>query len=110
VSTFPKNWIADCGDPFMGNKFRTRAFYFKYVEKWFCRKADFLSVPIEGAIQAYYPEFKEKIKVIPQGFNFKDFAIPESVPNNPLPTFIYAGTFYPGLRDPTSFLEYLATL
>ncbi|MFC4871568.1 glycosyltransferase [Negadavirga shengliensis] len=69
-----KTWVADCGDPYMGHKNDTfrRPFYFKWVEKWFCRKADFISVPFPGAKEAYYPEFREKIRVIPQGFSFPE--------------------------------------
>ena len=68
-----KKWIADCGDPFMGAKLETfrKPFYFKYFEKDFCRKADYITVPAEGAKKAYYSEFLGKIRVIPQGFNFK---------------------------------------
>ena len=101
-------WVADCGDPYMGresNSFKP-AFYFRYVEKWFCKKADWLTVPTNSSIQAYYPEFREKIKVIPQGFNFDDYQFPISAKNNK-PVFAYAGNFIPGLRDPTEFLAFL---
>src|SRR5690606_32097250 len=61
-----KTWVADCGDPYMGNTFsEKKAFYFKYVEKWFCKKVDYLTVPIDEAKQAYYPEFFKKIVTIP---------------------------------------------
>lgn len=55
-------WIADCGDPYMGDILDTfrKPFYFKYIEMWFSRKADFLTIPIEGAIDGYYPEFHRK--------------------------------------------------
>jgi len=109
---FPKIWIADCGDPYMGNAIRKHPpyFYFKYIEKGFCRMADFISVPFEGAIDAYYPEFHEKIKVIPQGFEFDQSNYNNEPPKNLIPTFAYAGTFIKGYRDPTMFLEYLATI
>lgn len=103
-------WAADCGDPFMGQE--TDSFqklsYFKYVEKWFCRKADFITIPIAEAKSAYYPEFNEKIRVIPQGFNFEESAPTNISYNpNPVPTFAYAGGLMPGSRDPRSFLEHL---
>ena len=65
-------WIADCGDPFMGSETDTfkKLFYFEYIERFFCKKADYITVPFEGAIDSYYKEFKNKIKVIPQGFKF----------------------------------------
>src|SRR5690554_4723211 len=103
-------WIADCGDPYMGNPFNKRAFYFKYVEKWFCRKADYITIPIEEAKEAYYPEFIEKIRVIPQGFRFDEVSLNDNFQGNPYPTFIYAGVFYPILRDPRPLLNYLVSL
>ena len=109
---FPHVWVADCGDPYMGN-FVSNAkpfFYFKYIEKWFCKHADYLSVPIKKAQDGYYKEFHSKIKVIPQGFRF-DLKRPEVDDQmNPIPTFAYAGTFYSKFRDPTRFLDYLCTL
>lgn len=105
-----KRWVADCGDPYMGQETDSfnKPFYFKYPEKNFCRKADVITVPIEEAKRGYYPEFREKIRVIPQGFNFE-----ESAPDtngytpNPLPTFAYAGGLMPGSRDPSLFLDHL---
>lgn len=103
-------WVADCGDPYMGNPFSKKLFYFKYVEKWFCNKADFISIPTRQAIQGYYPEFHEKIEIIPQGFNFSDVKVSENNKPNRVITFIYAGNFYAGLRDPRPLLDYLASL
>jgi hypothetical protein len=87
-----KTWVADCGDPFMGYENDTfkPAFYFKFVEKWFCKKADFITVPVETAIPAYYPEFHDKIKVISKGCNFEDVDTAEKE-NNEIPCFAYAG-------------------
>jgi len=104
-----KVWIADCGDPYMGevtDSFR-KPFYFKYVEKWFCNKADYITIPIESARKAYYKEFHNKIHVIPQGFSFKEIPQGFSKHVNPIPTFAYAGNFIPGVRDPKLFIEYL---
>ncbi|WP_339839793.1 hypothetical protein [uncultured Maribacter sp.] len=109
---FPKVWVADCGDPYMGNEFHKPNFYFKYVEKWFCRKVDFITIPVKGAISAYYPEFYSKIKIIPQGFNFEKTRalLKKGNAENKIITFAYAGAFYPGIRDPRLFLEYLSKL
>lgn len=107
---FPKTWIADCGDPYMGSAFTSPPFYFKYVEKWFSKKADYLTVPIYEAKEGYYKEFHNKIKIIPQGFKFDKPIIPTKPPINKIPTFIYAGTFIKNGRDPGLFLEYLATI
>ena len=103
-------WVADCGDPFMGDvldSFR-KPFYFAYLEKWFCRKANYISIPVESARPAYYPEFQNKIKIIPQGFDFKlDLQIDEKKAN-PIPEFAYAGGFLKGIRDPGLLMKYLA--
>jgi hypothetical protein len=105
-------WIADCGDPYMGDVLDTykKLFYFKYLEKWFCRKADFLSIPIESAIEGYYPEFHKKIKIIPQGFQFEINKVEKKEPRNTVPTFAYAGGFIKGVRDPEPLLRYLVSL
>lgn len=105
-----KTWIADCGDPYMGcitDSFR-KVFYFKYVEQWFCRKADYITIPVESGISGYYPAFHSKIRVIPQGFEMKE--IPEEEPSekNGILQFAYAGAFIPGFRDPHPFLDYLS--
>lgn len=109
-SGFPKLWIADCGDPFMGNALVRHPFYFKYVEKWFCKKADFITIPLEAARKAYYKEFQHKIKVIPQGLSFDEILIKKVKTHNRVKTFIYAGYLYKGSRDPTLFLKYLTTI
>lgn len=102
-------WIADCGDPYMGDATDSfsKLFYFKYIEKWFCRRADFITVPFKGAINAYYPEFHEKISVIPQGFKLDDIVIPEFRKQTDYPVFAYAGGFIPGKRDPGPLLDFL---
>jgi hypothetical protein len=99
-------WVADCGDPFMGNTLDIkRFFYFKFIEKWFCKKVDFITIPVESARNAYYPEFRNKIEVIPQGFKFNKLETSNN--KNIVPTFLYAGLFIPGSRDPRLFLKYL---
>lgn len=103
-------WVADCGDPYMGNPLSKHPFYFKYIEKWFCKKTDYLTVPIEDAKKGYYPEFRDKIEVIPQGFNFSEVNLDGLYKGNNVPTFLYAGVFYPNIRDPRPFLDYLITL
>lgn len=104
-------WVADCGDPYMGDvldSFR-HPFYFKYLEKWFCRKADFISLPVESAIAGYYPEFHQKIRIISQGFNF-DLQSREVIQRNKIPEFAYAGSFLNGIRDPGFLLQLLARI
>jgi len=107
---FPGKWIADCGDPYMGNKFHKPYFYFKYIEKWFFNKTDYVTIPFEEARRGYYEEFADKIRIIPQGFSFYNLPARNEHYKNHIPSFAYAGVFYPNKRDPTSFLEYLTTL
>ena len=107
-----KKWIADCGDPYMGqeNDSFKKPFYFGYIEKWFMRKVDFITVPTSGSIQGYYDEFHSKIKVIPQGFRFEDINTYRGERQASHPIFAYAGMFIPGRRDPSEFLNYLCSL
>lgn len=107
-----KTWVADCGDPYMGEKtdsFR-KLFYFKYLEQWFCRRADVVAITNINMKDNYYPEFHHKIVEITQGFNFEETtgALPAYVPNK-IPTFAYAGTFIPGTRDPSALLQHLVS-
>jgi hypothetical protein len=104
-------WVADCGDPFMGTILDSfnKWFYFKYPEKWFCRKADFISIPKISMRENYYSEFHNKIVEISQGFKFDDVSLQTAKGKNPVPTFAFAGTLIRTVRNPTPFLEYLAT-
>jgi glycosyltransferase involved in cell wall biosynthesis len=105
-------WIADCGDPYMGSDTDSfkKLFYFKYIEKWWMRKVDHVTIPIDSARHAYYEEFYQKIHVIPQGFSFDQPEIRNTPTKNKVPTFAYAGGFIPNRRDPRPFLKYLSTL
>ncbi len=105
-------WVADCGDPYMlakGDSFR-KPFYFKYLEKYFSRKADFISIPNINMKANHYPEFHNKIVEIPQGFNLNEIEISKDEPVNPMPTFAFAGSFLTKVRNPTSLLEYLCSV
>lgn len=44
--------------------------------------------------------------MIPQGFNFAKTPIADYHKND-VPTFIFMGSIYPGVRDPHSFMDYL---
>jgi len=89
-NTIAKTWIADCGDPFMGLESDTfkKMFYFKYLEKSWGKRANFITIPIEEAVKSYYSEFHKKIVVIPQGFSFPKL---EKKKKNSIPTFVYSG-------------------
>lgn len=107
-----KIWVADCGDPYMGQENDTfkPPFYFGWLEKKFCRKAEYITVPTAASIRGYYPEFHNKIRVIPQGFKFDDIQkSKEALPKDKI-VFGYGGMFIPGRRDPSEFLTYLNSL
>ncbi|MEA4994958.1 MAG: hypothetical protein VB079_00550 [Petrimonas sp.] len=103
-----KKWIADCGDPFMGNKILNPPLYFSPFENSFLKKVDYVSVPIEEAKKSYNVKYQKKIHVIPQGFNFENIKLYKKDINNKLPTFAYSGVIYNDYRDPTNFLKYLS--
>lgn len=104
-----KCWVADCGDPFMGNPMHKPPFYFEWFERYWCKRCNYITVPVEEARAAYYKEYHDKIRVIPQGFNFDGAQLADYIPND-VPTFAYSGIFYKDLRDPSRFLEYLCTI
>ncbi len=104
-------WIADCGDPYclQQNDTFQPPFYFHWIEKWFMRKADIITVPTKNSYKGYFEEFHSKISVIPQGFKFADI---KKLPVNTdgIIRFGYGGAFIPGRRDPSELLEYLCKL
>lgn len=105
-----KTWVADCGDPFMGNILEAirPPFYFGYFEKLFCKRADFISVPTQTSLNAYYPEYKNKFRIIPQGFNFEEINLSTNHALNQVPTFAYAGKVaQSGIRSLNTFIEKL---
>lgn len=112
TNTIAIKWIADCGDPYMFARLDTlgKPFYFKFLEKKFCRNCDYITVPFAEMSAQFYKEFLPKIKVIPQGFNFDEIKLYESQLTNNRPTFIYAGTVIPGKRDLTIFIDFISTL
>lgn len=103
---FPKVWICDCGDPYMLNPFLNPPKYMKRYEKLWCSMCDYITVPTEESYKGYYEEYWNKIHVIPQGFNFDQTKL-ALYNKNTVPTFLFAGTVYSGIRDPRSFMEYL---
>lgn len=106
---FPKKWIADCGDPFMNNGNNNYPNRFEKQERNFCSLCDYITVPVSEAIKGYYPEFKEKIKVIPQGFNFNLESSLNEIKNS-IPTFAYSGMFYKDIRNPKKLMDILCDI
>lgn len=105
-----KVWTSDCGDPFMGDPdVNRKKMFLKPIEKFWCRQTDYITIPIESGKIGYYQEFSKKINIIPQGIDFSNIVLSNYVKND-IPTFLYSGAVYPGMRDPTNFLEYLCTV
>lgn len=103
-----KVWIADCGDPFMhaAHDSFPKMPYFHILENKFLRLADFITVPFKEMKLLFNQKYRDKFKVIPQGFNFEDKNLPEYNPNQVI-SFIYAGVVMPGSRDPFSLIDFL---
>jgi len=102
-------WIADCGDPYMlcqTDSFK-KPFYFKWVEKSWSKRVDYITIPVESAKDGYYPDFHHKIRIIPQGFDFDSVGIVDSYVPNEILTFGFAGSFIPGLRDPRPIVRFI---
>lgn len=100
--------ILEYGDPFYFNPSSEKiAPYFKYLEKKILNFSDYITIPIEEAKESfkYYGKKNlDKIRIIPQGINFKEIEI-EKYSKNTIPTFIYAGIFYEKIRNPIKFLK-----
>lgn len=101
-------YIADYGDPFSKyNHAITVAKYFQWIEKRCIDKFDFISVPTDKAVDSYlWLKPIEQIKVIPQGFDFKEVRCGEYLKNQ-VPTFAFAGLFYSDIRNPHILFDYL---
>lgn len=105
-------WIADCGDPYMmarTDSFR-KPYYFKFLETGFCKKCDYITVPFKEMESQFYPEFKSKIEVIPQGFNFQAIRLFKGPIENSKPVFAFAGSIIPKIRDLTMFMKFISSI
>ena len=80
--------------------------YMKRYEDMWCSLCDYISVPTKESYKGYYEQYWDKIRVIPQGFDFSKTPIAEYKKND-VPTFLFMGSVYPGVRDPHSFMNYL---
>ncbi|RZJ76850.1 MAG: hypothetical protein EOO45_00680 [Flavobacterium sp.] len=103
-------WIADCGDPYSGagKKFlREKSSHLQKKAVNALKKADYITVPFDGAVKAYDESLRSKIVIIPQGFNIDKVNVFDGPLQNPVPTFGYAGSFIPGRRDPRPFIDHL---
>lgn len=101
--------ILDSGDPFYYSRQTKRAIWFKGIEKSVYKECDYLTIPTENAIPLYSPLIdKDKIKIIPQGFNMRDLKLYNGTFKGPV-RIAYAGVFYWDIRNPEFLFRYLDT-
>lgn len=100
--------VAEYSDPFSLQISSRMFFGYKIVDRWIAKTFDFISIPTEKAVPSY-ERIKpvEKIKVIPQGFNFDEVRI-NKYSENKIPCFGYAGVFYSKIRNPKLLFEFLS--
>ncbi len=105
-----KFWASDCGDPFLGDP-DTHFWRLTLLplERLWSKQTDKIVVPVVNAKDGYDKMFYNKIEVIPQSVDFSEIKI-STYNVNKIPTFLYSGAIYPGMRDPSTFMEYLCTL
>lgn len=98
-------WIADCGDPYLGNPFTPKIYKIlnRSMEIEFIKKVSHITVPIIEAKEAFL--FKDKISVIPQGFPVH--SIKHKSTERDYFRFCYAGKIYPDKRPISPFLDKL---
>lgn len=96
--------IAESSDPHSGNHL---ASWFKYVDRWAYKPYHYLVVPTEVAIPAYTELLpQERIRVIPQGFNFDEVNLYKGERAKPV-KFAYSGSFFKDIRNPEFLFAFL---
>lgn len=102
--------IADYGDPFSYSPISKRSFIARNIEQQILKKFDYVTIPTDLSIPAYTKLVaSNKIKIIPQGFNFEEIRI-ANYSKNHIPTFIFAGVFYEIERNPRELFDYLLSI
>lgn len=102
--------IAEYSDPFTLQNNSKIFWLYKLTDKWIARTFDYIVIPTEKALDLYTKiKSPDKIKVIPQGFNFENVILEKYTPNM-VSTFAYAGIFYKKIRNPEFFFNYLITI
>ena len=84
--------------------------YFRIIENFWGKQTDYISIPIEEGRSGYSRKVQNKIRIIPQGFDFDSIRIDTQFVKNIHPRFAYTGNIFPGYRDPTELLSFLCTL
>jgi len=101
--------ILDIGDPFafnaIGDKSSKQDVNF---EKQILKRADHIIVTNESTKAHYVKTFdlpKENVSIITQGIDLETFQLKSVANKSDKYKLVYAGAFYPGLRDPRKFLK-----
>lgn len=108
LSNIARVWIADCGDPFVHNINDTfkKPFYFRYFENNFLRKSDYTTIPFEDLKEYFNPRYRDKLRIIPQGFDFSDLEL-DSYRTDAKKRFAFSGSILLGIRDPFELISEL---
>jgi hypothetical protein len=102
--------IADYGDPYYYHEGRNMFFLYFFIDYFVAKTFKFISIPTTKALKSYLPfKKKEKILILPQALNIKEFNI-QAYKKNEVSTFAYAGVLYKKIREPVGFLDYIANL
>lgn len=106
---FSKVSIADYGDPYSYNETIKKPNFYKIIEKKIANYFDYITIPTEKAKPCYkFMKDDNKIKVIPQGFEIKDYT--SLYKKNSIPTFAFAGNFYKDIRNPINLFNTLSSI
>lgn len=106
-------WIADYGDPWVYPMPTVHESQFKKkiidkIERVILKEMDAISVAAKGIKELYIEKYpflnKEKISVVPQGFDPEMFSHISEQKTNKF-RIVYCGSFYKGLRDPIAFFQ-----
>lgn len=101
----------DYGDPYSGNPKGCSCFYSRSIEFWALKSCDVIFTPIQEAIPSFLPVMPDncEIRVLSQGYKIRNVLI-KKYNQNEIVTFVYAGLFYKGIREPSFFLKYLSEI
>ncbi len=102
--------LTEFSDTLVGCPALPNSFIHKWIQKFISNNTNIIITPTENSVPNFtLYKSKDKVKVIPQGYDFNDTKIKKYIKNN-VPTFGYAGSFHATARNPKIFLEYLSTL
>ncbi|ULO08644.1 glycosyltransferase [Paenibacillus sp. 19GGS1-52] len=110
-------WVADYGDPWVYDPGNPRTGLRYIIEKWLesmvISNANVISLTTDTTKELYIEKYRideNKIKVVPMGFDSKDFIIPEFVNISGKTRFLYTGRLEPESRDANLFFLALKSL